>query len=374
MSSPDPSPNSLLDHFRLKVLQHPKEGKAATAKDKDRKPLDPPPIVQLTVDAAPNSRYRGLLTPDFPWTMCVARLEDAEEDNASGRTNQKSTSSASSTLIGNIASSVHKAKIGDDDDKREVGVLVFPNLSVRNKGRFRLHFTAYIMPPSPDGGKLEEEWVAVAETTSEVFNVLEGRAYPGLAESTSLTRTLADQGIKLRLHRESAARRTKNHNQAFAESQDGRGGGMGGKRQRLSGDSSIATIPSSRGKQRPLTDQYNREPSLGQTHTPSNHMGIGQPMLASQSTSAYSYAPTSMAQSQGMTFAPNFPYHTMAGQSGQSMVPSHSSSFGYFSWGGPTVGSPGVVASQMPPVSLPSNPQFGQNIPSDLPFDPRLNE
>lgn len=34
ISSPDPLSNSLFDHFRLKVLQHPKEGKAATAKDK----------------------------------------------------------------------------------------------------------------------------------------------------------------------------------------------------------------------------------------------------------------------------------------------------------------------------------------------------
>lgn len=373
--APVPSPTHHRDPpFQLNVLQHPREGKAATAKDKDRKPLDPPPIVQLQLvaDPTPNARYRGLLTPDFPWTMCIARLEDAEEDNTAGRTNRQNTSSASSSLIGNIASSVHKAKIGDDDDKREVGVLVFPNLSVRSKGRYRLHFTAYIMESSPDGTK--EEWVAVAQTRSDTFNVLEGRAYPGLAESTSLTRTLADQGIKLRLHRESAARRTKNHNHAFAESQDSRGS-TGGKRQRISGDASTTMMPGSRSRQHPVPNQYHREPSLGQSQTTSNTMGMGQPMLTSQSTAPFNYAPTSMAQAETL-FASNYPYHTMAGQSatgqsmaGQGIVPSQSSALEYL-YGGPRFDSPEMVASQMTPASLPSLPQFGQNIPADLQFDP----
>lgn len=63
--SPQPSPPVTASRFRLHIRQQPVAGRACAAGEKDRRPIDPPPILQLLiVDFDPDSENDRLLLQD----------------------------------------------------------------------------------------------------------------------------------------------------------------------------------------------------------------------------------------------------------------------------------------------------------------------
>lgn len=121
----------------------------------------------------------------------------------------------SNFLVGTLASSIHRLR---DADNAEGGFFVFGDLSVRREGQFRLRFALY----DRDGYSPWADYVFVAELISNVFTVFPAKLFPGMGESTALTRAFSDQGVKLRLRREmsgTVAPRRRGH---------GMGGGGGG--------------------------------------------------------------------------------------------------------------------------------------------------
>jgi len=80
-------------HFELIVRQQPKYARVAIGKEKDRKPIDPPPIVQLKLDGMrdPNNNFL-----QNPYLILTARLvspkdEDSSSDETRPRPVQKRT-------------------------------------------------------------------------------------------------------------------------------------------------------------------------------------------------------------------------------------------------------------------------------------------
>ncbi|KAJ3213526.1 hypothetical protein HDU67_002812 [Dinochytrium kinnereticum] len=75
----------------------------------------------------------------------------------------------------------------------EIGAFfVFSDLAVRASGAFRLKFDLFdVSRACVDGSQ------ALASTISEVFHVYSPKAFPGMADSTPLTKWFAKQGIKL---------------------------------------------------------------------------------------------------------------------------------------------------------------------------------
>ncbi|ORY53845.1 hypothetical protein BCR33DRAFT_654878 [Rhizoclosmatium globosum] len=92
-----------------------------------------------------------------------------------------------------------------DLEKKQGLFYVYPELAVRASGRFRLRFDLFDM--SMPGSR------PVASAVSDVFRVYNPKEFPGIPETTALSRCFAKQGAKIRQNKT----RTKN---AQTESSD----------------------------------------------------------------------------------------------------------------------------------------------------------
>jgi hypothetical protein len=120
--------------------------------------------------------------------------------------NKDDTPPPSNALLGTVVSSLHKLK---DTSNQDGAFFIFGDLSVRHEGKFRLLFTLY---------KMENlECIHITSTLSTVFTVFAAKNFPGLAESTFLTRSFSDQGVRLRLRKDSRTMTTKKRSQAAAD-------------------------------------------------------------------------------------------------------------------------------------------------------------
>lgn len=109
------------------------------------------------------------------------------------------------------------------------GYFIFPDLSVRHEGKFRLSFNLYeelkeskdedvesahpspeakdIKPPRNPGIPPKSHVFWRLEVKSIPFSVFSAKKFPGLAESTSLSRVVAEQGCRVRIRRDVRMRR-----------------------------------------------------------------------------------------------------------------------------------------------------------------------
>ncbi|KAF1930070.1 uncharacterized protein M421DRAFT_3828 [Didymella exigua CBS 183.55] len=168
--------------FCLSVKQQPREALVvAKGKDKARKAIDPPPIVQLDVKQHRDPQKNFLQNPYL--FMQVSLYKADRDEPHPGR----------DILTGTLTSSLHRLK---DQTNDEVGLFVFGDISVRILGSFRLHFSMW------EFSQVEQRAIFMASCTSENFSVLAPKDFKGMEESTALSRCIADQGVRLRLRKE----------------------------------------------------------------------------------------------------------------------------------------------------------------------------
>ncbi|RIB16041.1 velvet factor [Gigaspora rosea] len=98
---------------------------------------------------------------------------------------------SSKYLAGTIVSSLHKLK---DIDNSDGGFFVFGDISVRVEGRYRLQFSLFEI--------IESEVVHIQSILSDVFDVYSPKTFPGMSESTFLSRSFSDQGVRIRIRKE----------------------------------------------------------------------------------------------------------------------------------------------------------------------------
>ncbi|KAI2629937.1 velvet factor-domain-containing protein [Hypoxylon sp. NC1633] len=193
--------------YRLEVLQQPTMAKAANGKDKDRKPVDPPPILQLHVpsDEDPDGVYR-----QSPYLIAVAYLEYAHPPGPNGQ-----STPPANMMAGTTVSSLHRLK---DPTNKEGAFFVFGDLTIKSEGEYVIRFD--LLQMAMDNLDDGEFWVTICSVTSEMFKVHAGRAFPGMAESTFLTRSFSDQGVRLRLRKDSRQIANKKKNLRLADQID----------------------------------------------------------------------------------------------------------------------------------------------------------
>ena len=181
--------------FELEIRQQPQHAKLAMGtKEKDRKPIDPPPIIQLRVSPRADPAQSYLQSP-YLFMACSLLPEHDKEDTP-----------ATNSLIGTVVSSLHKLK---DANNIDGGFFIFGDLSVKIEGRFKLQFSLYQMR--------DVHCQLVASTTSSPFTVYPVKSFPGLQESTFLTRSFSDQGVRIRLRKDSRPMSTKKRNASAAD-------------------------------------------------------------------------------------------------------------------------------------------------------------
>ncbi|KAL7338814.1 velvet factor-domain-containing protein [Rhodotorula toruloides] len=76
---------------------------------------------------------------------------------------------------------------------RDESCFVFPDLSIRTEGRWRFKMSLY---------ELTEDGVRFCSSVlTDVFQVYSSKRFPGMSKSTELSKSFAQQGIKLRVRR-----------------------------------------------------------------------------------------------------------------------------------------------------------------------------
>lgn len=119
-----------------------------------------------------------------PYFFMCCSLYDATED-------RPAPYPPSQALAGTLVSSLYRLK---DVDNVDGGFFIFGDLSIKVEGEFRLKFTLF---------EMQKDVVRnLKSVISNTFVVLPPKAFPGMAESTFMSRSFADQGVKLRIRKE----------------------------------------------------------------------------------------------------------------------------------------------------------------------------
>ncbi|KAF1833756.1 hypothetical protein BDW02DRAFT_461427, partial [Decorospora gaudefroyi] len=180
----------------LVIRQQPREALVTVkGKEKFRKPVDPPPILQLKVlqESDPHQQFL-----QNPYLFVSVSLWKHDKD-------EPIESTPNDSLAGTLVSSLHRLK---DVDNKDGGFFVFGDISIKVQGPYRLHFSLY---------EFQSEWDQIqhlCSKTSEKFNVVLPKDFKGLEESTYLSRAFSDQGVRLRLRKEA---RGMNNKRSFPE-------------------------------------------------------------------------------------------------------------------------------------------------------------
>ncbi|KKK19458.1 hypothetical protein ARAM_004139 [Aspergillus rambellii] len=206
--------------FDLIIRQQPSRARVAGGKEKGTlTPPGSPALGSFPADDQDVDRWTGftlqnesqLTRPRLcksghylqsPYYFMCCSLYDAQED-------APAPVSPSTALTGTLVSSLHRLK---DVDNTDGGFFVWGDLSIKVEGEYRLKFTlfemrkdavAYLKTIISDRftGKFNASisWTLQELTLSQVSPP---KSFPGMAESTFLSRSFADQGVKLRIRKE----------------------------------------------------------------------------------------------------------------------------------------------------------------------------
>ncbi|KAI8982520.1 velvet factor-domain-containing protein [Pilobolus umbonatus] len=174
--------------YHLNLRQQPKQSRMCGVGEKaDRRPIDPPPIVQLKVydsELSPTERNNYLQNPYYFMyaSLMAGDLDEELHLLRDGRTR---------STTGSAVSSLYHLK---DIDNTDAGFFVFPDLSVRMEGDYRLKLSLFEI--------IGKEVFHCKSIISNVFLVYSAKKFPGMEESTFLSRSFADQGLKIRIRKE----------------------------------------------------------------------------------------------------------------------------------------------------------------------------
>ncbi|KAK4986394.1 hypothetical protein LTR66_007886, partial [Elasticomyces elasticus] len=233
--------------YTMNVIQQPERARACGSGAKssaDRRPVDPPPIVELrifessasastTTDAqaaqtditfsyhanfflfATLEQARSIAPCRAPSSSLSVNGADAQQSSGSGGMNNLT-----------VLTGTPVAGMAYLDRPTPAGYFIFPDLSVRHEGKYRLSFSLFEElkedkdsdPDTPEsemaaksaGGKKQGPVAHVShrlEVKSQPFTVFSAKKFPGLSESTHLSRTVAEQGCRVRIRRDVRMRR-----------------------------------------------------------------------------------------------------------------------------------------------------------------------
>ncbi|RPB02138.1 hypothetical protein L873DRAFT_1787870 [Choiromyces venosus 120613-1] len=175
--------------YQIQVRQQPVAARACGFGERDRRVIDPPPIVQLIInDSAGNSDPTEMRYP-FNVVHCTLWSIDGRSDETAliGMDKRQTR-----RLMGTLVSSPF---VGQDEGGKEGCFFCFPDLSCRTHGKYRLRFVLMRLEPSD----LQPEGYTpiITETLSEIFTVYTAKEFPGMRPSTALTKALKRQGCAI---------------------------------------------------------------------------------------------------------------------------------------------------------------------------------
>lgn len=173
--------------FALRMRQQPNAARACGFGDRDRRVIDPPPIVQLVVEGPNMSRedVRSYLRYESYVMSCSIYDESGTRDSSY----MPEEYQHQRRLMGSLVSTPFAGK---DENGEEGCFFCFSDLSCRTPGSFRLKFTLMMIDPSRAGPV--RHFPILADIKSEPFKVYSAKEFPGMVASSELAKRLKEQG------------------------------------------------------------------------------------------------------------------------------------------------------------------------------------
>ncbi|KAI8390955.1 velvet factor-domain-containing protein [Radiomyces spectabilis] len=207
--------------YRLVVVQQPIRARSCGFGEKDRRLVDPPPILQLfaeqdtgeIVKVKPRASESMLFLVQCE-LYCERQIENRTVVYTPGCVPPSESSGSLKGVISlrkpqyvrNLTGSVISNAYHLFNEKNEMGVyFIFHDLSVRTEGRFTLKFMFIDLAA---GEPLTMSTQVQTEVCSDIFVVYSAKKFPGMTESTELSKCFARQGIKIAIRKESSYKRS----------------------------------------------------------------------------------------------------------------------------------------------------------------------
>lgn len=175
--------------YRIFLRQEPKAARACGFGERDRRVIDPPPILQMEVISPTSTReeMKAMIRSNMSVVHCTLWDPNANRDDTAmpGTTDKRQQR----RLMGTLVSSPF---VGLDEDNIEGCFFTFPDLSVRTPGEYTLKFSLVVLDPS--NMRLGGSAVVQSTAMSERFNVFNAKDFGGMRASTALTKKLKHQG------------------------------------------------------------------------------------------------------------------------------------------------------------------------------------
>ena len=174
------------------MRQQPIAARACGFGERDRRVIDPPPIIQLIVtdpktDVAEQEELRYSLNV----VHCTLwNAKGTSEETALVQPDRRTTR----RLMGQLVASPSVAK---DEHDVEGCFFCFPDLSCRTHGMYRLRFV--LMRLDPMNLHVGGFSPILNEVLSDVFTVYTAKDFPGMRPSSALTRALKLQGCNIQV-------------------------------------------------------------------------------------------------------------------------------------------------------------------------------
>ncbi|KXT14792.1 hypothetical protein AC579_9647 [Pseudocercospora musae] len=189
-------------NYTLSIRQQPAAARACGFGERDRRVIDPPPILELKItdrDGVPECDSTGMLA--LHCTLLSPDGSDDETELPPAHPEMPSTR----RLMGTLVASPYPAK---DENNHAGTFFVFPDLSCRSPGKYRLKFKLLRIDPTNivPGVKFKGD---VATIVTEVFSVYTAKDFPGMRASSALLKSLRRQGLNVGVKKGSEARKGK---------------------------------------------------------------------------------------------------------------------------------------------------------------------
>ncbi|CAK1364761.1 unnamed protein product [Cercospora beticola] len=209
-STPKPKPQPPPLNYNLAIRQQPAAARACGFGERDRRVIDPPPILELKItdqNGLPELDPSGMLA-----LHCTLLNADGAEDETE-LTPSMPDMPSTRRLMGTLVASPYQAK---DENGLAGTFFVFPDLSCRSPGQYRLKFKLIRV----DGTNMTCV-TTHSSIVSDSFSVYTAKDFPGMRASSSLLKALRRQGLNVGVKKGSEARKGKTKAKKSAQEHSG---------------------------------------------------------------------------------------------------------------------------------------------------------
>ncbi|WPH02739.1 Hypothetical protein R9X50_00560700 [Acrodontium crateriforme] len=187
-------------NYTLSIRQQPVAARACGFGERDRRAIDPPPTVELKI--TDQSTGAPEQDPNVLFALhCTLQSPDGQNDETELSSPNPHVPSTR-RLMGNLVASIWEGK---DEHGIPGKFFVFPDMSCRSQGQYRLKFQ--LLRIDPTNMRPGQKSPAVASIVTDVFDVFTAKDFPGMRPSTALLKALKNSGLTVGVKKGSEARR-----------------------------------------------------------------------------------------------------------------------------------------------------------------------